>query len=30
VRYLYGTYLADEQNDAWRSYLFLDVPGSRA
>jgi 5-methylcytosine-specific restriction endonuclease McrA len=27
VRYLYGTYLADEQNDAWRSYLFLsDAP----
>ena len=26
VRYLYGTYLADEQNDAWRTYLFLDVP----
>ena len=23
VRYLYGSYLADEQNDAWRSYLFL-------
>jgi 5-methylcytosine-specific restriction endonuclease McrA len=23
VRYLYGTYLADERNDAWRSYLFL-------
>ncbi len=31
VRYLYGTYLADEQNDAWRSYLFLsDAPGQRA
>jgi 5-methylcytosine-specific restriction endonuclease McrA len=31
VRYLYGTYLADEQNDAWRSYLFLsDSPGQRA
>jgi 5-methylcytosine-specific restriction endonuclease McrA len=31
VRYLYGTYLADEQNDAWRTYLFLsDSPGSRA
>jgi 5-methylcytosine-specific restriction endonuclease McrA len=30
VRYLYGTYLADEQNDAWRSYLFLsDSPGAR-
>ena len=23
VRYLFGSYLADEQNDAWRSYLFL-------
>jgi 5-methylcytosine-specific restriction endonuclease McrA len=31
VRYLYGTYLADEQNDAWRTYLFLsDAPGQRA
>ena len=24
LRYLFGTYLADEQNDAWRSYLFLE------
>ncbi len=23
VRYLFGGYLADEQNDAWRTYLFL-------
>jgi 5-methylcytosine-specific restriction endonuclease McrA len=23
LRYLFGTYLADERNDAWRSYLFL-------
>ena len=31
VRYLYGSYLADEQNDAWRSYLFLsDAPAQRA
>ena len=31
VRYLYGTYLADEQNDAWRTYLFLsDSPDKRA
>jgi 5-methylcytosine-specific restriction endonuclease McrA len=31
VRYLYGTYLADEQNDVWRTYLFLsDSPGSRS
>jgi len=31
VRYLYGTYLADEQNGAWRTYLFLsDSPGSHA
>ena len=27
VRYLFGSYLADERNDAWRSYL---VPRSRA
>jgi 5-methylcytosine-specific restriction endonuclease McrA len=25
VRYLFGSYLADERNDAWRSYLFLDA-----
>ena len=24
LRYLFGTYLADEQNDAWRTYLFLE------
>ena len=24
VRYLYGTYLADDENDAWRAYLFMD------
>jgi 5-methylcytosine-specific restriction endonuclease McrA len=31
VRYLYGSYLADEQNDAWRTYLFLsDSSGQRA
>ncbi len=24
LRYLFGTYLADERNDAWRSYLFLE------
>jgi hypothetical protein len=24
VRYLFGSYLADERNDAWRSYLFLE------
>jgi 5-methylcytosine-specific restriction endonuclease McrA len=23
VRYLFGTYLSDERNDAWRNYLFL-------
>jgi len=23
VRYLFGSYLADEQNDPWRSYVFL-------
>ena len=23
VRYLFGSYLADERNDAWRNYLFL-------
>ena len=26
MRYLFGTYLADEQNDAWRTYLFLGDP----
>ena len=24
LRYLFGTYLADERNDAWRTYLFLE------
>ena len=24
VRYLFGSYLADERNDAWRTYLFLE------
>lgn len=24
VRYLYGSYLRDAQNDPWRSYLFLE------
>jgi len=24
LRYLFGTYLVDERNDAWRSYLFLE------
>ncbi|MBA3586184.1 MAG: HNH endonuclease [Chloroflexi bacterium] len=24
LRYLFGTYLADERNDPWRSYLFLE------
>jgi 5-methylcytosine-specific restriction endonuclease McrA len=24
VRYLFGSYLADERNDAWRGYLFLE------
>jgi 5-methylcytosine-specific restriction endonuclease McrA len=26
VRYLFGTYLADAQNGAWRTYLFLGDP----
>lgn len=26
VRYLFGTYLADAQNDGWRTYLFLGDP----
>jgi 5-methylcytosine-specific restriction endonuclease McrA len=31
ARYLYGSYLADERNDAWRTYLFLEVsPASRS
>jgi 5-methylcytosine-specific restriction endonuclease McrA len=25
VRYLFGSYLSDQRNDAWRAYLFLDV-----
>ena len=24
LRYLFGTYLSDERNDAWRTYLFLE------
>ena len=24
VRYLFGSYLADERNDAWRTFLFLE------
>ncbi len=28
VRYLFGSYLADEQNDAWRNYLFLGTPAT--
>jgi 5-methylcytosine-specific restriction endonuclease McrA len=24
LRYLFGSYLADERNDAWRTYLFLE------
>ena len=23
LRYLFGSYLADERNDTWRNYLFL-------
>ncbi len=31
ARYLYGTYLADERNDAWRTFLFMDdAPPQRA
>ena len=26
MRYLFGTYLADERNDAWRTFLFLEPP----
>jgi 5-methylcytosine-specific restriction endonuclease McrA len=26
ARYLYGSYLADERNDAWRTFLFVDEP----
>ncbi len=30
-RYLYGSYLSDERNDAWRAYLFLDdSPAARS
>ncbi|HEX6473935.1 MAG TPA: HNH endonuclease, partial [Candidatus Limnocylindria bacterium] len=29
VRYLFGSYLADERNDAWRSYLFLSPERAR-
>ena len=30
VRYLFGSYLADEQNDPWRSYLFLSDGPARS
>jgi 5-methylcytosine-specific restriction endonuclease McrA len=30
VRYLFGNYLANEENDAWRSYLFLGEAKSSA
>lgn len=30
VRYLFGSYLSDERNDAWRSYLFLGEPSKRS
>ena len=30
VRYLYGSYLADEANDPWRNYLFLGDPAVRS
>ncbi len=30
VRYLYGTYLPDERNDNWRSYLFLEDVSARS
>jgi 5-methylcytosine-specific restriction endonuclease McrA len=31
ARYLYGSYLAAERNDAWRAYLFLEAsPASRS
>jgi hypothetical protein len=26
LRYLFGSYLADERNDAWRIFLFLEAP----
>jgi HNH endonuclease len=26
LRYLFGSYLADERNDAWRTFLFLEAP----
>ena len=26
ARYLYGSYLTDERNDAWRTFLFVDEP----
>jgi 5-methylcytosine-specific restriction endonuclease McrA len=26
ARYLYGSYLSDERNDAWRTFLFVDEP----
>jgi 5-methylcytosine-specific restriction endonuclease McrA len=30
VRYLFGSYLADQQNEPWRSYLFLGDPARRS
>jgi 5-methylcytosine-specific restriction endonuclease McrA len=30
LRYLFGTYLADERNDAWRTFLFLGEPDRKA
>lgn len=32
LRYLFGSYLADDRNDAWRTYLFLEptAPSRRA
>jgi hypothetical protein len=24
LRYLFGSYLSDERNDAWRTFLFLE------
>ena len=30
VRYLYGTYLADDRNDPWRNYLFLGDASARS
>ncbi|MGH2429444.1 MAG: HNH endonuclease [Candidatus Limnocylindria bacterium] len=30
LRYLFGTYLSDDRNDAWRNYLFLEAPTARS